>query len=568
VSGNDDSQSPSALWRYQLVIGVVCLAAGFLTWKAFDIQFSDKEFLQKEGQDRHLRVVSLPIHRGMIIDRNGEPLAISTPIASVWVNPKLINLRDTKLIELAKAIGMPTNRLRKLIGKNKDRVFVYLKRHVGPSIERQVLALNIAGVSLQEEFQRYYPTGEVSGHILGFNNIDDKGQEGLELAYNEFLVGKPGKERVIKDRKGRTIDVLELIEPSQPGGRLQLSLDRRLQYIAYRELKAAITRHQAKAGSLVILDVRTGEVLAAVNQPSFNPNNRSELVSNHYRNRLVTDVFEPGSTIKPFTVVAALMSNKYDAQTKIDTTPGYLRVGRETIRDTRNYGLIDLATILQKSSNVGASKIALDISKQQLWSVFNAVGFGMRTQSEFPGEVSGRLPFFESWYKVDRAILSYGYGVSVTALQLAQSYAVLGAGGEKRPVSFVYVSEPPVGEQVIPHQIARQVVAMLERAVSADGTGVRAQVAGYRVAGKTGTVRKSGKGGYLKDQHLSLFAGLVPASDPRFAMVVVVDDPQSEGYYGGIVAAPVFSKVMAAALRLLNVPPDAFVEPGLKVAGS
>lgn len=568
MSVNQDTQSPSALWRYQLVIGAVCLVAGFLIWKVLDIQFSDKEFLQKEGQDRHLRVVSLPIHRGMIVDRNSEPLAISTPIASVWVNPQLINLRDAKLTELANVVGMSVNRLRKLIGKNKNRGFVYLKRHVGPHVERQILALNIAGVNLQEEFQRYYPTGEVSGHVLGFNDIDDLGQEGLELAYNDFLTGKPGKQRVIKDRKGRIIDVLELIEPSQAGGNLQLSLDRRLQYIAYRELKAAIKNHRAEAGSLVILDIRTGEVLAAVNQPSFNPNNRTELVSNHYRNRLVTDVFEPGSTIKPFTVAAALISNKYDVQTKIDTTPGYFRIGRETIKDSHNYGLIDLATILQKSSNVGASKVALDIPKQLFWSVFNDVGFGTKTQTEFPGEVAGRLPFFENWYKVDRAILSYGYGLSVTALQLAQSYAVLGAGGEKRPLSFVHVSEPPAGEQVIPRQIAQQVVAMLERAVLAEGTGVRAQVAGYRVAGKTGTVRKSGKGGYLKNQHLSLFAGLVPASDPRFAMVVVVDNPRSGEYYGGVVAAPVFSKVMAAALRLLNVPPDAIVESRLKVAGS
>jgi len=568
VSANQDIQLPSASWRYQLVIGVVCLVTGFLTWKVFDIQFSDKAFLQKEGQDRHLRIVSLPTHRGMIMDRNSEPLAISTPIASVWVNPQLINLRDAKLTELANVIGRPVNRLRKLIGKNKNRSFVYLKRHVGPHIERQILALNIAGVNFQEEFQRYYPTGEVSGHILGFNDIDDRGQEGLELAYNDFLTGKPGKQRVIKDRKGRIIDVLELIETSQPGGNLQLSLDRRLQYIAYRELKAAIKNHRAEAGSLVILDIRTGEVLAAVNQPSFNPNNRTELVSNHYRNRLVTDVFEPGSTIKPFTVAAALISNKYDGQTKIDTTPGYFRVGRETIKDSHNYGLIDLATILQKSSNVGASKVALNIPKSLFWSVFNDVGFGMKTQTKFPGEVTGRLPFFEDWYKVDRAILSYGYGLSVTALQLAQSYAVLGAGGEKRPISFVHISEPPTGEQVIPHQIAQQVVAMLERAVLAEGTGVRAQVAGYRVAGKTGTVRKSGKGGYLKNQHLSLFAGLVPASDPRFAMVVVVDNPRSGEYYGGVVAAPVFSKVMAAALRLLNVPPDAIGESRLKVAGS
>jgi len=439
---------------------------------------------------------------------------------------------------------------------------MYLKRRVAPDLAQKVMALEVPGVALLPEYKRFYPAGEVTAHVVGFTNVDDQGQEGMELVYDARLKSIAGAKRVIKDRIGRVVENVERVSEPQPGEDLVLSIDRRLQYLAYRELKAAVKNNRADAGSVVILDVRTGEVLAMVNQPAYNPNNRAKLKSSHLRNRAVTDVFEPGSTIKPFTVAAALETGRFNSNTVVDVRPGYLKVGRKTIRDFRDYGVIDVSTILQKSSNVGASKLALSITPEHLWQVFASVGLGADSGSGFPGEPSGLLTDFGAWHDIQRATVSYGYGLSVTAMQLARAYAALATDGRPLPVSFLRRSEAQAAElaslyePVLSENSLRKVRRMLERVVEEGGTGTRAAVPGYRIAGKTGTVKKSGAGGYVEDSYLALFAGLAPASDPRLAMVVMIDEPRGEEYYGGVVAAPVFSRVMAGALRMLDIPPD------------
>lgn len=526
-----------------------------LLWRAVDLQVLHKAFLLTQGDARYLRVVSIPAIRGTINDRNGEPLAMSTPVDSVWANPQeLVNRRDY-LPRLARALDLEPRSLERLVTERADREFIYLKRHVSPGQAQQVMALGAPGVALQREYKRYYPAGEVAAHVIGFTNVDDAGQEGLELAFNEWLRGRPGAKRVIKDGRGRVIQEVESIHEPHPGMGLTLSIDRRIQYLAYRELKAAVLENKARGGSAVVLDVQTGEVLAMVSQPSYNPNNRKDLSGSQYRNRSVTDVFEPGSAVKPFTIAIALESGLYRPETLIETSPGQYRVGRFTIRDVHNYGLIDVSTVVSKSSNVGAAKIALSLPPERLWSVFNQLGFGAVTGSGFPGEAAGQLRHYRDWREIDRATLAFGYGLSVTPLQLAQAYAVLAGDGSRRPVSFLKVQEPPKGEPLIPPRITAQIRAMLEAAVTKGGTGTLAQVVGYRVAGKTGTVRKNGVGGYEKEKHRSVFAGMAPASRPRLVMAIVIDEPSGE-YYGGLVAAPVFSKVMSGALRLLNIPPD------------
>jgi cell division protein FtsI (penicillin-binding protein 3) len=418
------------------------------------------------------------------------------------------------------------------------------------------MLLDIPGISLQREYRRYYPAGEVTSHVLGFTNIDDSGQEGLELAYNSWLKGLPGSKRVLKDRLGRVIENIESISTPDPGKQLVLSIDRRVQYLAYRELKTAVNRYKARAGTLIMLDVTTGEIIAMVGQPSYNPNNRTGLKSGNYRNRALTDVFEPGSTLKPFTIAAALESGLYDLETTVDTRPGFFKVGDHIIRDHRNYGVIDLPTIIKKSSNIGASKIALSLEPQDFWTTLARVGFGQTTGSGFPGEVSGFLNSYNNWSEVEQATMSFGYGMSVTALQLAQAYMAFATDGMMLPVSFLKVTEPVSASRVFSASVARQVRGMLEAVVQKGGTGYRASIEGYRVSGKTGTVHKTVAGGYSEDRYLSLFAGMAPASNPRLIAVVIIDEPQGEQYYGGLVAAPVFSNVMAGALRLLDIPPD------------
>lgn len=551
-----EQKIPTQNMRRIILLLMFVVVVALLMWRVVYLQVFNKGFLQDQGSARHLRTVTVAAHRGMIMDRNGEALAISTPVESVWVNPAMLVNQRQVLPQLAKILELDLDMVEQTLAERMDKEFVYLKRHVNPDTAKMVLALEAEGVFTQREYRRYYPAGEVVSHILGFTNIDDQGQEGIELAYEDWLKGTPGKKRVIKDRLGRVIEDVESIMTSSAGKDLHLSIDRRIQYLAYRELKAAITLNKARSGSAVMLDVQTGEVLAAVNQPSFNPNNRKNTRISQYRNRAVTDVFEPGSTIKPFTIAMALESKKYQPSTIIDTSPGTLKVGRNTIRDMRNYGKIDVTHVITKSSNVGVSKIALSLEAERIWSMFNRLGFGNVTESGFPGESSGLLSHFSRWHPIEQATLSFGYGLSVTPLQLAHAYSVLAADGVSRPVSFIQQDKPVAGEQIISTKISREVREMMKTVISDEGTGIQASVHGYQVAGKTGTIHKSAAGGYSNDRYIAVFAGIAPASDPRLVLVVMINDPGGEQYYGGQVAAPVFSRVMSGALRLLDVAPD------------
>lgn len=550
------TSQPQYPFRRWFILGLFMFGMLALTSRAAYLQLLNNEVLKEQGDARSIRVVEIPSHRGVITDRNGEQLAMSTPVDSIWANPKKVFEQVEKLPALAQALDTSVRDLHQTLRDRISREFIYLKRHATPDVVDAVNALEVSGVATQREYKRYYPAAEVSSHIIGFTNIDDHGQEGLELAYDNWLAGEPGLKRVLKDRLNRVIENIESIKTPQPGKNLMLSIDRRVQYLAYRELAAAVKYHRAKGGSLVMLDVKTGEVMAMVGQPSYNPNNRNDLKSHYYRNRAVTDVFEPGSTMKPFTIAAGLESGNYKPLTPINTTPGYLKVGSHTIRDHRNYGQIDVTTVITKSSNVGASKIALSLEPEQYWQSLARFGFGQTSGSGFPGESSGSLNPYNTWSDVEMATLSFGYGLSVTPLQLAHAYSVLGNGGVMLPVSFLKVAQPVSGQRVLSESVARQVRKMLETVVSTEGTGKRAAIIGYRVIGKTGTVHKSVRGGYSEDRYLSLFAGIAPASDPRFAMVVLLDEPRGEQYYGGLVAAPVFSRVMEGAFRILNIPPD------------
>ena len=558
-----------AFSRRGLVLMLYLAGMVLLMWRAIDLQVLSRDFLQGHGDTRALRTVEIPAHRGIITDRNGEPLAISTPVSSIWATPRKVLASGTDLAPLASCLGIPVTDLKQELQERAGRDFVYLKRQIEPALAEKVMKLDIPGISLEQEQRRYYPAGEISAHVIGFTNIDDIGQEGLELAYDEWLQGKPGSKKVLQDRLGRIVADVESIRTAEPGKNLELSIDQRIQYLAYRELKEAITVHKARSGALVMLDARTGEVMAMAGQPSYNPNNRSDLKSEHFRNRVVTDVFEPGSTIKAFIIAAALESGLYTPTTEIDTRPGYFKVGNHIIRDHGNLGVIDVATVIQKSSNVGASKIALSLEPSKLWNTLSSVGFGVTSGSGFPGEASGYLAPSSNWSEVELATIAFGYGISVTLLQLAQAYMVIATDGMLLPISFVKSKEPPQGKRIISATIATQLRAMLAAVVQKEGTGLRAAVDGYSVAGKTGTVHKAEPGGYSASRYVSLFAGMAPAKDPRVVMVVMIDEPQGDEYYGGQVAAPVFSKVMAGTLRLLDIAPDAL--PDLSnniVAGS
>jgi cell division protein FtsI (penicillin-binding protein 3) len=551
-------ESNNAVYQGRRVFILLCmgLAAVTLVWRAVCLQVLDKEFLLSQGEARHLRVVTLPAHRGVIHDRNGEPLAVSTPVESVWVNPQELGGEQQRLPELAALLSLDGGKVRQLLARRADREFVYLQRHLSPVLAGQVAALKIPGVYLQREYRRYYPGGEVAAQIVGFTNIDDLGQEGLELAYEDWLGGEPGAKRVIKDGKHHIIEDVESISRPRPGKDLRLSVDRRIQYLAYRELKAVMKEHKARAATAVVLDVKSGEVLAMVNQPSFNPNNRQQLRRSHMRNRAVTDVFEPGSTMKPFIAAAALQSGRFQPGTPVSTSPGWYRVGVNTVRDVHDYGQLDVTGVIRKSSNVGISKIALTLPAEDIWTLLTDLGFGAQTYSGFPGEASGLLSYHGGWNEIETATLAYGYGISVTALQLAQAYGVLATDGIKRSVTFLHEGDVSEERRIMPAETALQVRAMLEQATGPDGTAPQARIAGYRVAGKTGTVKKPAPGGYSSNKYLAVFAGMAPASDPRLVMVVMVDEPGNGKYYGGQVAAPVFSRVMSGALRLLAVPPD------------
>jgi len=558
--------SPVSHFRLLVVVGIVFAVAAVMLWRAVDLHVFNKEFLQSQGNARYMRTMPVAAHRGVITDRHGDPLAVSTPVDSVWINPAEFLTERKSWRKLTKLLSLNTDKVERLVLQRAKREFVYLKRHIRPELGEQVAALNIAGVYLQREYRRYYPAGEVAAHVLGFTNIDDAGQEGLELAYNDWLRGESGRKMVIKDRLGRTIKHVESIQAAQPGKDLVLSIDRRLQYLTYRELKRAVLQYKAKSGSAIILDTKTGEVLAMVNQPSYNPNNRSKLKISHLRNRAVTDVFEPGSTIKPFTVAAALESGKFKPSSIVNTNPGYYRIGKYVVQDVKNYGWIDLSTILSKSSNIGASKLALAISAKNLNDVHSRIGFGFTTGSGFPGEVGGIINMPTEKQTVERATLSYGYGLSVTPLQLVRSYAAIANNGVMPAVSFIRVSEPANESKVLSEKHAKQIRKMLEGVVSKKGTGSRAAVAGYRIAGKTGTVKKASAGGYSDDRYVAVFAGMAPASNPRLAMVVTINEPRGDVYYGGKIAAPVFSKVMSGALRLMDIAPDNIKNKSVQLA--
>ncbi|HEY0180286.1 MAG TPA: penicillin-binding protein 2 [Dokdonella sp.] len=558
--------------RLYVVLGVLALACSALVVRAVDLQVVRKDFYQEQGDARYLRDLSIPVSRGTIFDRNGEPLAVSTPVDSIWANPMELLEHAERIPELAKVAGLDEDALKQKLMERSDKEFVYLKRHLNPDDAEAILKLDVPGVASQREFKRYYPNGEVFAHALGYTNIDDRGQEGLELAFDDWLAGKPGVKRVIRDRLGHEVEDVELVRDAQPGRDLTISIDRRIQYLAYRELKAALQEHHASSGSVVVLDVPTGEILAMVNQPSFNPNARTNVEPAYRRNRAVTDVVEPGSTMKAFTISAALETGKWKPHTPVDTSPGTYTLYGHTISDVHNKGLIDVTGVITHSSNVGAAKIAQTMTRDHMYDVYRRFGFGEVTGCGFPGESPGYLPIAKAWGPVEQATIAYGYGLNMTPLQLAQGYAALANDGRLRAPTFVKGARNPERTAVDP-QIAASLRAMLETVVSPEGSGLKAAITNYRVAGKTGTSRTAAGGGYQK-KYISLFAGMVPASAPRLVGVVVIHDPQG-AYYGGLVSAPVFSRVMDGALRLLDVAPDnvqnwytAAPEPGPTVNAS
>jgi cell division protein FtsI (penicillin-binding protein 3) len=542
-------------WRRRTLLVLVLLGFVVLLGRAVYLQGMHTDFLQQKGDERYSRAMVLSAHRGMITDRYGEPLAISTPVESIWASPPDVVINASQLKQLAALLEMKPSEANKKLSNN-ERGFTYLKRRMPPEEAAQIMQMHVPGIFEQREYRRYYPAGEVTAHMIGFTGIDDNGQEGIELAYQEWLSGKEGSRHVIKDRQGHIVEDLEAVKVPQDGHDIALSIDRKIQYLAYRELTRAVTDHKAKAGAIVVLDAKTGEILAMANQPVYNPNNPVN-IAGRSRNRAVVDIFEPGSTLKPFTVAAALESGNFKPDTQIQTSPGFLNIGSATIHDAHPQGMLSVAQVIQKSSNVGAAKMALTMQPHYMWSMFNQVGFGSPAHVGFPGESSGKLRPWKTWQPIEQATMAYGHGISLSLLQLARAYGVFANDGELRPVSLLKLKDPPIGQQVMSAQTARDVRSMLELVVQAGGTAPKAQVAGYRVAGKTGTAHKLGVGGYSADRYVSSFIGMAPASDPRLIIAVMIDEPTDGQYYGGTVAAPVFSAVMSSALRLLAIPQDA-----------
>lgn len=548
-------------WRFYGVAVFLLLLVLALVWHLVRLQvlpdtYRGYEFLQGQGLARTLRTESIPAYRGVITDRYGEPLAISTPVVSLWANPKELLAVPEKVPALAKSLGMEYDKLKEKLHRYRNKQFMYLRRQLAPADAKVVTDLRINGVYGQEEFQRFYPAGEVAAHLVGFTNVDDKGQEGLELAYEDWLAGSSGSKQVLKDLSGRVIKDIALLQSASSGKDIALSIDLRLQYLAYSELKAAVKGHDAKSGSIVLLDAKTGEVLAMANQPSFNPNDRSRLKASALRNRAMTDQFEPGSTMKPLTIMAALETGRYFPSTTIDTNPGYFKVGRKTLLDPVNYGVIDLTKIITKSSQVGLTKVSLDLDANDIRDMYFRLGLGQSTGTGFPGEALGLLPNYARWQPIVQANFSFGYGLTLTALQLAQAYSVIADGGVKKPVSILKLDQAPVLTPVVDAKFTQQVVEMLKTVVKPGGTAKRANLENYTAAGKTGTIHKVGKNGYADNRYTSLFAGFAPADDPKLIAVVVVHEPSRGKYYGGEVAAPVFTKVVERSLQLLQVPPN------------
>ncbi len=551
--------------RHWLVLAVIGSLFAVMAGRALFLQFFNADFLKQRGNAQALRVITVPAVRGMILDRNGQPLAVSTPVDAVSADPGKLYANPKSWKPLAKTLGISYSKLKAKIKRNRSRHFIYLNRQVLPDTAERVMALEIDGVFLRREYKRYYPLGAVTGHLVGFTNVDGGGLEGIELAYNETLRGRPGKDQVIRDASGHIIEHVSNIKRAADGEDLVLSIDSRIQYLAYRALKKAVVEHRASSASAVVVDIKSGEILAMVNEPSYNPNDRRQLRSSRFRNRAVTDNFEPGSTVKPFTVVAALENQYVTPMTIIDTDGGSMKLARFTISDTHNYGKLSVSDAIMKSSNVAAAKMALQLSNSELWSVLDAVGFGQRPGSGLPGEAKGAFPHHSSWRDIRRATIGYGYGLSVTPLQLVHAYATLANDGKRVPLSIVHSSDLPPTEQVMDATVVKQVRKMLNRAVSDEGTGKNARIPMYHVAGKTGTSRKAQGKGYSK-LYNAVFAGMAPATRPRLAMVVVVNEPKAGKYYGGTVAAPVFASVMTGALRLLDVAPDDISEERLLIA--
>ena len=552
-------------WRFRLVLALLALMVGAIVWRIVDLHVIDHDFLQAHGDARSVRHIPIPAHRGLITDRNGEPLAVSTPVTTLWANGKELFKAQERWGDLAAALGQEPGSFSRRLTQAQDREFMYLVRGLTPEQGQRILDLKVPGVYGLEEFRRFYPAGEVTAHVVGFTDVDDKGREGVELAFEEWLAGVPGKRQVLKDRRGRLIKDVQVTQNAKAGKTLALSIDLRLQYLAHRELRNALIEQGAKAGSLVMIDVKTGEILALVNQPSYNPNNRRNLQPAAMRNRAMIDVFEPGSTVKPISMAAALQTGRWKPEDKVEVYPGSLQIGRYTIKDvSKTQGpILDLTGILINSSNVGMSKIAFDIGGETIHDMMAKVGFGQDTGLGFPGERVGELPNHREWRKAETATLSYGYGVSVTAIQLAHAYATLANNGMVLPLSMTRVDRQPVGAQVVPPEVAKNLQVMLQQVIEAPRGVFRAQVPGYHVSGKSGTARKASVGtkGYTENAYRSMFAGFAPSTNPRIAMMVVIDEPSKGGYFGGLVSAPVFSKVMAGSLRLMNITPDNLPPP-------
>lgn len=547
-------------WRARALLAGLLVAFAALSMRALYLQAVNTDFLQEKGVARYSRVLEVPATRGRILDRQGEALAVSTPVQSIWAIPADVEPGRDARRKLAALLRLTPAELERKLG-DSSRDFVYVKRQVAPETASAIARLGLRGVYEQQEFRRYYPAGEVAAHVIGFTGVDDTGQEGVELAYQDVLAGRSGSRRVIKDRLGQVIEDVESIRAAQDGRDLTLSIDSKMQSLAYGSLRDAVRLHHAKAGALVVLDVRSGEILALVNVPSFNPNNRSRLTGAQLRNRAVTDLFEPGSTLKPFTIAAALESGRVTPGTLVPTAPGSMSLARYTIRDVHPAAVLTVAQVLQKSSNVGAAKLALSMPGELMWELFRRVGFGIAPELGFPGAAAGKLRDYRTWRPIEQATMAYGHGISLSLVQLARAYTVFARDGELVPLSLVKTGAEASGEKALSAQTAREVRAMLELAVQPGGTGPRARIMGYRVAGKTGTAHKEENGHYAAERYIASFVGLAPASAPRVVVAVMIDEPGADDYYGGSVAAPVFAQVTQGVLRLLGVPYDAPLEP-------
>ena len=550
-------------WRVYLLLFVMSLCVLLIAWKLSNLHITERDFLQGQGDSRTIRTIPLVANRGLITDRNGEPLAVSTPVQSIWVDPRKVTGDSESIKILAKELELNEDVLTQNLKSKSNLEFLYIKRRLPPSEAMEIMNLNLEGVYSQQEYQRFYPQGEATAHLVGFSNVDDVGQEGLELTYDDWLRGVPGRRQVMKDRRGNIIEELNTIQTAQPGKRLELSIDFRVQNIAYRELKEEFVARRARAASIVILDVNTGEVLAMANQPSYNPHNKSDMTDfSVLRNRAITDVFEPGSTVKAFTIAAALETGLYQPDTIIETSPGWMMVSGNEVKDLFDYGTLTTSGVITKSSNVGSSKIALDIGAEPIRDVMSRLGFGEVLGTGFPGERSGVLPNPRKWGRHVTATFSFGYGLSATALQLANAYSVIADNGFRKPVSLLKLSDQEVKDlprsQVLKSEITNDVREMLRTVVDASsgGSALEANVPFYSVAGKTGTAHVVGNSGYEENLHNSLFVGMLPATNPKIVIVVIVNEPKGEEHYGGQVAAPVFSRVASGAMRILNISPD------------